>query len=208
MSPVPAVIVLMIVYMASLIGFTTPHQQAWYLYYTPYFLLLNLVILLLYQRQWNRYAGFFGGIVLITTALVEGVAVYTNTLYGNYSFGASLGYPIAGVPIILPIYWLIIIGSTAILTAKVVPKSSVGRILIGTGLTLTLTITIQQVANRLNFWVLDPQQLWQYVLVQGVVATLLHFLFVHWKVSSDNRIAGYVYGGLLIFFIGVISFLP
>lgn len=207
MSPVPAVIVLMIVYMASLIGFTTPHQQAWYLYYTPYFLLLNLVMLLLYQRQWNRYAGFFGGIVLITAALVEGIAVYSNTLSGNYSFQTSLGYQIAGVPLIIPIYWLIIIGSTAILAAKVVPKSSVGRVLIGTSLTLILTITIQQVANNLNFWFLAPEQLWQYILVQGIVATLLHLLFVHWKVSSNNRIAGYVYGGLLIFFIGVISFL-
>ena len=193
--------------MASLIGFTTPHQQAWYLYYTPYFLLLNLVMLLVYQRVWNRHLVFFGGIVLITAALVEGIAVKTNALYGNYFFGASLGYQIAAVPIIIPIYWLVIITSTAILAAKIAPKSSVGRVLLGTGLTLGLILLIQQVASRLDFWHLAPTQIWQYALVQGIVALVLHFLFIHWKVSSNNRIAGYVYGGLLIFFIGVVSFL-
>lgn len=207
MSPVPAVLVLMLIYMASLIGFTTPHQQAWYLYYTPYFLLLNLVMLLVYQRVWNRHLVFFGGIVLITAALVEGIAVKTNALYGNYFFGASLGYQIAAVPIIIPIYWLVIITSTAILAAKIAPKSSVGRVLLGTGLTLGLILLIQQVASRLDFWHLAPTQIWQYALVQGIVALVLHFLFIHWKVSSNNRIAGYVYGGLLIFFIGVVSFL-
>ncbi len=207
MSPVPAVIVLMLVYMASLIGFTTPHQQAWYLYYTPYFLLLNLIILLVYQRKWHRYLGFFGGVVLITAALIEGIAVETNALYGPYSFGASLGYQLSGVPLIMPVYWLIIVGSTAILAAKLLPKSAIGRVLIGTGLSLGLTILVQQVASRLDFWYLEPTQLWQYALVQGIVIGLLQALFIFWKVSSSNKMAGYIYGGLLIFFVGVVSFL-
>jgi hypothetical protein len=102
---------------------------------------------------------------------------------------------------------LIIVGSTAILAAKLLPKSAIGRVLIGTGLSLGLTILVQQVASRLDFWYLEPTQLWQYALVQGIVIGLLQALFIFWKVSSSNKMAGYIYGGLLIFFVGVVSFL-
>ena len=91
MSPTPAVILLMIVYMASLIGFTTPHQQAWYLYYTPYFILLNVVMLFLYQRPKDKAMALFSGGTFLVAITVEAIAVNTHTLYGIYSFGESLG---------------------------------------------------------------------------------------------------------------------
>lgn len=207
MTPVPAVIILMIVYMASMIGFTTPHQQAWYLFYTPHFLLLNLLILLVYQRQWDKTLGFFFGSTLVVSSLVEYLAVYSDVLYGNYSFGASLGPQLGSVPIIMPIYWLVIVGSTAILAAKIRPQNSIGRIIMGTTLSLSLMVLIQQVATRLDFWYLESSLLWQYILVQGLAISLLQYLFVRWRVTKENIIAGYVYGGLFIFFIGIISFL-
>ncbi|MGH1335367.1 MAG: hypothetical protein ACRBFS_04505 [Aureispira sp.] len=206
MTPVPAVLLLMIVYMASMIGFTTPHQQAWYLYYTPYFLLLNALIFLVYQRQWNKSLVFFLGSTLVLGGLVEGLGVHT-ALYGDYAFGASLGVKMGAVPLIMPIYWLIIVSSTAILAAKVWPKNTVGRLFTGVALSLSLTVLIQQVATRLDFWYLEGRLLWQYIVVQGLIIALLHYLFIRWRVASENNIAGYVYGGLLIFFIGVVSFL-
>lgn len=207
MSPVPAVILLMIVYMASLIGFTTPHQQAWYLYYTPYFLLLNGLILLLYQRDWNQQLGFFLASTMLLGSLVEGLGVHTGWLYGNYSFGETLGWKIAEVPAVLPVYWLVVVGSTAILAAKLLPNNSWGRILLSTALALGLTVLLQQVAAPLDFWFLESGKLVQYILVQSLAVALLQYLFVAWKVSSKNAIAGYVYGGLLIFWVGVVSFL-
>lgn len=207
MSHVPAIILLMIVYMASMIGFTTPHQQAWYLYYTPYFLLLNALIFAAYQKQWNKQLVSFWASVLVTGCLVEVIAVHTSVLYGNYFFGGSLGHKIVGVPIIMPIYWLIVVASTAVIAGKLLPKNALGRILLGALLTIGLSLLIQQVAVRLDFWYVTTNQLWRYLLVQLIINVFLQYLFIRWRVSSENVIAGYIYGGLLIFFIGVVSFL-
>lgn len=207
MSPVPAVIILMIVYMASLIGFTTPHQQAWYLYYTPYFLLLNGLILLVYQKGWDKKWGLFLGSTLLVGALVEALAVHSGWLYGSYSFGENLGWKVAEVPAVMPIYWLVVVVSSAILAAQLFSQNTLGRVALGTTLTVGLTVLVQQVAAQLGFWYVEAEKLGQYIAVQSLVVAFLHYLFVYWKASSKNAIAGYVYGGLLIFFVGVVSFL-
>lgn len=207
MSPVPAIVLLMIVYMASMIGFTTPHQQAWYLYYTPYFLLLNAIILAVYQKNKDKSLVLFWGSTLVAGTMIEGVAAKTGALYGAYRFGESLGPLVAEIPAAMPIYWLVIVGSSAVVAAKLLPKQTVGRILLGTLLAVGLNVLVQQVAARLDFWYLETSQLWQYILVQGLVVALLNYLFGRWQVSSDNKLAGYIYGGLLIFFGGVAFFL-
>lgn len=207
MSPTPAVILLMIVYMASLIGFTTPHQQAWYLYYTPYFILLNVVMLFLYQRPKDKAMALFSGGTFLVAITVEAIAVNTHTLYGIYSFGESLGPKIASVPWALPFLWLLILGSTAVIAAQLLPQKPAARVALGTVLSLGMFTLIAWVAPRLDFWFLEAGALWRYALVLGLVAALLQYLFVRGRVASDNRVAGYLYGGLLLFFVGVVSFL-
>jgi putative membrane protein len=206
MSPVPAVILLMIVYMASLIGVTMPHQQAWFLYYTPYFMLLNALLLLFYQKHKTTAWGLFWGSCLLLGTAVELSALHTGALYGSYTFGESLGWKVMKMPVVMPLYWLVVVHSTAVVAARFITKP-LGRLLLGTFLSLLLMVLIHLVAPRLDFWTFEAGALWRAVLVQGLVVALLQYLFVRWRVSSENAVAGYVYGGLLIFFVGVVSFL-
>lgn len=208
MSYVPAVILLMVIYMASLVGFTTPHQQAWYLYYTPYFILLNAILLLFYQKEWSKSTFYFGASAMLLGFVVEVLAVQTTSLYGTYSFGTTLGLKAFGVPLVLPIYWLINALSTACLVHKLPLKNPWILSSFGALLMVLLTAIIHQVAPTLDFWsITSSSGLNRLSLVTFLVGFALQYLFIRLDVSTKNPIAVYVYGGLLIFFVGVFSFL-
>jgi putative membrane protein len=194
--------------MTSLVGFTTAHQQAWYLYYTPYFILLNAILLLLYQKEWSKSTLYFGASAILLGFSVEVLAVQTASLYGSYSFGETLGFRLAGVPLVLPIYWLVNALSTACLVNKLPLKNSWILSALGALLMVLLTGTIHQVAPKLDFWsISSPNGFIRLSLVWFLLGFALQYLFIRLKVSEKNPMAVYVYGGLLVFFVGVLSFL-
>lgn len=204
MSYVPAVVLLMIIYMTSLVGFTTAHQQAWYLYYTPYFILLNAVLLLLYQKDWNKSILYFGASALLLGFVAEVLAVQTSSL----CFGETLGFSFLGVPLIMPIYCFVNALSTACLVHKLPLKNPWILSTLGALLMLLLTAFIHQVAPKLDFWsTSSPNDFIGLSFLSFFLGFALQYIFIRLKVSSKNPMAVYVYGGLLIFFIGVFSFL-
>lgn len=208
MSYVPAVILLMVIYMTSLVGFITPHQQTWYLYYTPYFILLNALLLGLYHKNWNK--GIFKFIVatLSIGMFIEIIAVQSTVLYGNYRFGNSLGLQIMEVPLIMPIYWFILSYSTAIIVEKLPLKNQWISINIAAILMTGLSGLIQQVAAPLDFWYLEgTTNLVRYLSLYFGVGLGIQYLFQQLTIDAKNPIAIYVYGGLLVFFLGLLNFL-
>lgn len=208
MSYVPAVVLLMIIYMTSLVGFTTAHQQAWYLYYTPYFILLNAILLLLYQKEWSKSTLYFGASSILLGFVVEVIAVQTASVYGSYNFGETFGFRVVGVPLVLPIYWLVNALSTACLVHKLPLKNPWILSALGALLMVLLTGTIHQVAPKLDFWsISSPNGFLRLSLVWFLFGFALQYLFIHLKVGTKNPMAVYVYGGLLIFFVGLLSFL-
>jgi len=208
MSYVPAVILLMIIYMTSLVGFTTPHQQAWYLYYTPYFILLNAILLLLYQKEWNKSSFYFIVSTIFLGFVVEFLALQTPIVYGSYKFGNTFGLSLLGVPLAMPIYWLVSALSTACLASKLPLNNPWMRSMFGASFMVLLTGIIHQVAPILDFWsITSSNSLLRLSFVWFSAGFTLQYLFIRLNVSTKNPMPVYIYGGLLIFFIGVFSFL-
>lgn len=205
MPYLPAVIVLMLIYMASLIGFTTPHQQQWFLYYTPYIVLLNALLLILYHRPFKRPFFAFLGLSLGLSTLLEVLAVQSTALYGNYAFGGSLGPQVQGVAWVMPWYAWVLAYSAGVLSDRLPVAGSVAKVAVGVLLMTGLAVLVHQVAPLLDFWSAVP--IGRYALVWGILGVVLQSAWQRWAVVQQNAIAGFVYGGLLIFFTGVLMFL-
>lgn len=204
MPYLPAVLVLMLIYMASLIGFTTPHQQQWFLYYTPYIVVLNAVLLVLYHRPFKAPFFAFLGISLVLSAGLEWVAVHHTALYGSYAFGASLGPQVQGVPLAMPLYAWVLAYSASALSDRL-PVGTAVKVAIGTLLVAGLAVLVHQVAPLLDFWSAVPTM--RYGLVWGALGLALQLIWQRGNIANENNIASFVYGGLLIFFFGVWLFL-
>lgn len=205
MPYVPAVVLLMLIYMASLVGVTMEHQRDWFLFYTPHIIVFNALLLALYHRPYRWPMGAFLVGSLVVGAVVEGASVYTGMPYGDYAYGNRLGPMVAGVPLILPLYWWILAYSSGRLAGGLGAQNDFLKILLGATLMAGLAVLIQSVAAPLGFWYAEAT--WRYGLSWWLAGVVLQMLWRRWSVADSNAIAGYVYGGLLIFFAGIVLFL-
>ncbi len=196
------VIILLATYMATMIGFVTPHQQAWYLSYMPYFLGFNLVVLLAYAEKKTSQLFLYTGGMIIFSFLVEYIALLVEgNFYGN-SFGTQLG----GVPPLIGLLWFVMVYSASYLGNKI-PSTTIVKIGVSTVLSMGLFSLVNQVAPKLDFWH-SPSSAIIFPWVAPLIISLLGaWIFVQYKITLVNKIALYIYGGLVVFFVGMLLFL-
>ena len=103
-----------------------------------------------------KYFAIFGGTTFIFALLVEILGSKTGWPFGTYAYDDSLGLKIAGVPIIVPLAWIMMVHPVLIAARKTIP--SWAFLYGGAGLTVwDLFLDPQMVsAGRWNWDVVGP----------------------------------------------------
>ena len=202
MSYKASVIVLLVLYMTAMIGLITPSQQAWYLAYLPYFMLLNAAFLVIHADEKNKSFAIYGGLVFFGSFLLE----YIGNKLGWTNYGTLFGWIIDEVPTTIAIFWTIVVYSSCILAGKLPANRSI-HVATATVLSVVLFGIVNQVAPKLGFWQINTARPVDSFIIPTVVSLVFSTLFFQLKLGTKNKMAIYVYGGLFIFFVGMIMFL-
>ena len=91
---------LIIIHLVGVIGLSSSYQAS-FLSLTATNLYLSLGILLAFHKEWNKHFLFFILLCFAVGLSVEILGVATGLLFGNYHYGASLGFKIIDVPIVM-----------------------------------------------------------------------------------------------------------
>ena len=196
-------ILLVGLYLVGLLGLLTRYQ-AQMLALTPFTLLMTAFLLFIHHTPWSKtfilYCLFTG----LASFLVEVVGVKTGLLFGTYYYGATLGWQVWGVPLVIGLNWLMLVyavGNT--LSALLMHDAS--KSLMGALILPLLDGLIEPVAERLDFWH------WEQAAVPSlnyigwyVVSFALLMLFYKFRGHTHNRMSKLVYIVLLCFF-GLLS---
>lgn len=208
MPYVPVVLILMLIYVTSLLGLTIPQQREWYLYYTTFFIGMHAFILLIYHKEWNKSSLIFVGTVLLFGFLIELLASQVG-LYGTaYNYETTLTDSFFGPTLIMAVLWLVIIYSSSSLVAKLRELSSLNlptAAIFNGLLSLALAALFQELAKPLDLWTLDSTMI--YYIIWFLAGGGFQVLFQRLNLDHQNKISFYIYGGLVLFLIGVIFFL-
>ncbi|MDC0230895.1 carotenoid biosynthesis protein [Aureispira] len=208
MSKFPGVIILMLYYVSFLIGLTTGVDQDWFLRYGASFIYINTVLIFFYQKEWNKATIKFFAACFVVGFSLELILVKSNFILGNYYFGDSLGLKIFGIPFVIGFYWLILSYSAGNLASKLPIRSFFGKVSAGAILQICLILFILQFASRLDLWHLDPaSDEIRYCIVWLLFGFVFQVYYHKLNIEKSNRIASFVYGGLWIFFVGLLMFL-
>lgn len=202
MSYKASVIVLLVLYMTAMIGLITPSQRAWYLAYLPYFMLLNATFLMAYAAEKDKKLVVFTGLTFLGSFLVE----YIGTKLGWSSYGHSFGWLVDGVPVTIAVFWLVVIYSSCCMAGKL-PANKGVKTATAAALSVILFAVVHQVAFLLDFWHVNASNPAYNFIIPVVISVVFAFLFFTLKLKSQNKMAIYVYGGLFVFFVGMIMFL-
>ncbi len=190
-------------YLVGIVGFNLDALTTFFKHLVPYFIILTAVILFLFHRKADSNFFIFALVVVVSSYLIEVMGVRTKLIFGDYTYGHTLGYKIFDVPLTIGVNWLTL-SYTSCCIAWRTSKSITARAFTSGLLMVFMDILIEPVATRFDYWGwfenFIPFQNYAVWFLLGVSYALLFFSL---EIDARNRIARNIYLILLFFFIAL-----
>ena len=127
---------------------------------TPLNLLLMFILLIWVQKEKNGTFLFFVFIAFVIGFLAEMIGVNTGLLFGNYSYGKTLGVKLLQVPLIIGVNWFVTIYCSGItihtILNKLVKGVSVQNERLSASLKVFSIIIDGAILATLFDWLMEP----------------------------------------------------
>lgn len=156
---------------------------------TPYTLLMNLLLLMLFHKPWTVKHIVLFAVIAVSGFLVEVAGVQSGLVFGDYQYDHVLGTKIFGTPLIIGVNWLMLIYFVYHLTGRT-KINRLLQIIAGALMMVTYDIFLEPVAIRMNMWNWSDNEIpvqnyvaWFFISI--VFLSLLHIF----KVKAENKIS-------------------
>jgi len=166
---------------------------------TPLNLLLTSGMLLFFHKDWSPSFLLFMVAAMLIGFFAEVAGVATGLIFGEYSYGATLGWKLWDVPLVIGLNWFLLAYVCCSILIRFTSRSlaTVG----GAFLMVLLDFFIEPVAIAYDFWSWEAVS----VPIQNYVAWFLIALFPcalfnYLPFNKENGFAPYVFLAQFLFF--------
>lgn len=184
---------------SALIGISLGFAD-WFIPKTPLNLLLGLALLFVnIPLISNKSKGLFL-IAFILGMLVEIAGVASGQIFGAYEYGNNLGVKVWGVPIMIGIYWAVLVIVTSQM-ARSLFKNIFYVSITGALLMVGLDFLMEHMAASFDFWYFEGgiASLQNYI-AWFIVALFLQFIAYSWMPKYKGFFATHLYLNQVTFF--------
>ncbi len=121
---------------------------------TPVNLLISLSIALIFHPNWSIKFVLWCLTAIVASFIVEVVGVSTGELFGNYTYGATLGFKIFETPLSISINWLLTAYASAALVSLATKDTTHWSIksLLAAAIMVSFDSFIEPVAPKIDMW--------------------------------------------------------
>jgi putative membrane protein len=193
---------LFIIYLVGVAGISIHFTSAFFAGLIPIIILLSFFTCLIYHKPAfdNTTILVFLAIV-VSSFFIEAAAVKYGFIFGNYSYGTSLGFQVIGAPLIIGLNWLLLVYCTAALTENL-NQGIIIKVIVASLLMLFYDLLLEISAPFLNMWSFEEGK----IPVRNFIAWFAIALFFHSlvkiaRVKIINTVAQQVFAIQIIFFI-------
>ncbi|TSD64127.1 carotenoid biosynthesis protein [Inquilinus sp. KBS0705] len=151
-TPRTAIIVIILFHFVGLVGLSVPTSRPLFLQLVPWHLLLMLLVLLTAHTGFIKQSGIFLLIMFVAGFAAEWVGVHQHWLFGNYTYGQTLGLKLLDIPLTIGINWFMLVYAAGVTMQRSRLKSTFFRVITGALLLVVLDVLIEPVAIRFNYW--------------------------------------------------------
>lgn len=151
LSEKQAIKLIIIFHAVGLVGFITPILQPVFLKLVPWHLMFMFIVIFLSHRYLSKKFLFYIITIFIIGYAAEWTGVNRHLLFGNYSYGKTLGIKPSGVPLIISINWFLLTYSAGVLMQRIRVNVLV-KVILGAVLLVLLDLLIEPAAIRLDYW--------------------------------------------------------
>lgn len=203
---------LLIIYAVGFVGVLTPYAQD-FMRLTPFNLITSLAFIVWGEAE--KSARIWWALLIAGVAgwAVEAVGVHTGALFGEYKYGATLGWGIIEIPLLMAVNWAMLIYCVVAMLHFFVFTWQSGfcrrmmTAIMGATLMVALDVLIEPAAVRYDMWQWSSEPLGgifvaplRNYLVWWVVSFLILFAVQPLMLHVRNSSAVVLYGLQVLFF--------
>jgi uncharacterized membrane protein len=181
--------VIIIIYSVGFYGLNHPDWQPLFKSLIPVNILLATACLAWYHTAYNKSFLRWAVIIYFAGLALEIAGVQTALIFGNYSYGSSLGLSIAGVPLIIGINWLMLVYMVGQAT-KTVKVNNYVKAFLGSAIMVFTDFFIEPMAVSLDMWSWAGDSIPLYNYISWFFIAFFMLLYFHIaSFKGKNRIA-------------------
>lgn len=197
---------IVIYYIVGLFGFIIPTTHELFKDLIPVSIIIGAFLIFIISQKFN-FPSYFGLIlVFLIGYFIEVAGIKTGLIFGEYSYGNSLGPKLLGVPLIIGLNWLILSYSSVSFLSQFNFKN---KLVLFTSplLMVVYDLFLEQVAHKLDMWywlsinIPIKNYIAWYIFAFNMILLLRLF-----KVDFKNSFAPLLFSSQFIFFF-LLSFL-
>lgn len=184
-----------------LVGLWQPATQDIFVRLIPLNFVAALGFVLYYQKHWNIRIIAFCLFVFAVTFAVEVAGVQSGRIFGVYKFGKTLGPKLWNVPIVMGVFWLLLVYCVGVML-KSIKYHTLLKAAIGAAMLVMLDVLMEPVAVKFGMWGFDKNRvpLMNYIAWFFVSFPLI-LLFLNLKAKVRNELAPYAFVVVTGFFL-------
>lgn len=202
LKPKQILYILFVIYFVGLVGHIIKDLRPLMLDLTPFTLFLTGALVLNFTYKKSELKFFMWCLIIyILTFVLEVIGTKTGFVFGNYSYGSTLGPELFGVPVIIGFNWVLVILGAITLAEQIDQNIWLTGLFTGT-LAVLFDIILEPVAIKLDYWkwTSGTIPLYNYYSWFGIsfIASLLYDLF---KIQISERLPENYFTIQFVFFI-------
>jgi putative membrane protein len=143
---------IMVFYIIGVAGIVFPPTFPVFIRLIPFAILLSAFLLLIFHAGKVRGKTIIlFSLICLAGFLIEATGVSTGLVFGNYSYGRSLGIKILNTPLLIGLNWAMLVYMTASLTESFRIPLLI-RIIVPSLIMVLYDVVLEQVAAELGMW--------------------------------------------------------
>ena len=203
MNPVFLKRFLIVLYAAGLIGMHLPATSVLFTSLVPLTLWFTAFICVVYFPKPSLQAYVFLGMVAVAAWFLEVQGVRTGQIFGEYTYGKTLGFQLLKVPITIGLNWLVLLLATNALVEEWNIVGKVSKAAIGAGLMTALDFLIEPVAVHFDFWTWAGIQVpAQNFVAWWIASFLFHLAYQNTPFPAKSSLFRLIAALQFLFFLG------
>ena len=190
-----------IFYSLGIVGLGIQWTRAFFIYLVPINYLVSFVVLLVTDRSDQKSLIPFAVIVSVFGFIVEAVGVNTGLIFGDFSFGKSLGVKVFGTPVIIGFNWLMLVYCASIIVSQVT-ENKYFISFFATILIVVYDMVLEGPAGVMGMWSWD----WENIPMMNflswfIIAWMLNGALQLAKIKLENPVAGTLFSAQFVCFL-------
>ena len=190
---------LIIVHIVGAIGISIESSRNIFLFLVPYNLILTFILSFFYVSIVKYFRPIF--LIFLLGFFFELIGVKTGILFGEYSYGDTLGFKVLNIPLVIGLNWAVLSLATYSLFSHFLNNKYMLIIFSSLSMVL-LDLIIEPVAIKFSFWSWSTTSVpIQNYIMWFFISIIMHIILLLYKANVHYKFGLYIILSQAVFFI-------